>query len=95
MGGLSARTHIACDCPKSRLTKVSIAKKSKGRKNDKFNKVLSWGAGLSLFAAFLYGLVFNQPDFTGIIKQLLDTDQGNASSSTRIPKSRHIGRELR
>lgn len=75
MGETSFNVQRTCECPRSRLKKVSISKKSKSKKNERLNKLISWGAGISLLIAFLYGMIFNQPDFTGLISQQLESQQ--------------------
>ena len=75
MPASSSRSPIMCDCPKSRLIKHSTNLKTRNRKQDRTNKVISWLAGLSLVLSFLYGLFFSQLDFSEIIKTSLDTDQ--------------------
>lgn len=61
---------VHCACSNTKFTKVVVNAKSKKR-SDKFNKIISWLAGISLVTAFAYGYFFNQPDFSKIISNQL------------------------
>jgi NosR/NirI family nitrous oxide reductase transcriptional regulator len=71
----SLKTPHVCECPKSRMSKVSNNRKSRSKSKDKTNKIISWLAALSLLFAFIYGLFFNKIDFTEIIESQLKNDQ--------------------
>lgn len=75
MSATSSTSPITCDCVKSKLLKHSGRFKTRSRKRNRTNNIISWLAGLSLVFSFLYGLFFSQLDFSDIIQASLDADQ--------------------
>jgi len=94
MPASSSRATLVCDCPKSRLSKLSYNQKPGSNRKGNTNKVISWIAGLSLVFAFVYGLFFNHLDYSEIIKTNLDTDQVSMISENEYEiVSNHEGME--